>query len=289
MIATLPLTTGTRHLLNADRFALMKPSAYFINIGRGPTVDQSALTAALTEGRLAGAALDVFEHEPIDPADPLLTMDNVIVTPHAIGLTRQMLADVGRSACRSVLAVAEGRVPASIINPEALEHPTAAFARPLTSIRRRPLRQSGAPVRRPANNCTPSASARSFAHTIEGWTRLMKGDWAKPQSVDASTRSGPTIAGEAFEPVSDQLRVLDHIRRVTDQSRRELSIGRQVDVPPHLPLVLVAGIRGLEQVRAGVHPQDEIDDLGERNVTRVRAVPAAPAQVIANPLGRQAP
>lgn len=123
VIATLPLTPETHHLLDADRFALMKPSAYFINIGRGQTVDQAALTAALTEGRLAGAALDVFEREPIDPGDPLVTMDNVIITPHAIGLTREMLRDVGRSACRSVLAVAEGRVPTSIINPEALEHP----------------------------------------------------------------------------------------------------------------------------------------------------------------------
>lgn len=123
VVDTLPLTPDTHHLFDADRLALMKPSAYFINIGRGKTVDQAALTAALGSGALAGAALDVFEQEPIDPGDPLLTMENVIVTPHAIGLTQEMLRDVGHSACRSVLEVAEGRAPATVINPEALEHP----------------------------------------------------------------------------------------------------------------------------------------------------------------------
>lgn len=126
LVATLPLTEDTHHLLDADRIGQMKSTAYLINIGRGQTVDQAALTEALKRGGIAGAALDVFEREPVDPADPLLTMDNVIVTPHAIGLTREMLTDVGRSACRSVLAVAEGRVPATVINPRALERPRLA-------------------------------------------------------------------------------------------------------------------------------------------------------------------
>jgi phosphoglycerate dehydrogenase-like enzyme len=123
LLVTLPLTAETHHLLNAERLALMKPSAYVINIARGPIVDQAALTAALSEGRLAGAALDVFEHEPIDLDDPLLQLENVIVSGHDIGLTMEMTNDVARSACRSVVDVAEGRVPAYVLNPEVLDHP----------------------------------------------------------------------------------------------------------------------------------------------------------------------
>ncbi|MCL4763645.1 MAG: hypothetical protein KJ018_18035, partial [Burkholderiales bacterium] len=72
------LNEETRHLLGAAQFARMKPTAYFINVSRGPVVDEPALIDALREGRIAGAALDVFEQEPVDPANPLLAMDNVI-------------------------------------------------------------------------------------------------------------------------------------------------------------------------------------------------------------------
>ena len=89
----------------------MKPGSYLVNVARGPIVDQQALTEALRSGRLAGAALDVFEHEPIDPADPLLTLDNVILAPHAVGLTDELFRRAGESVSRSVLAVAAGRVP----------------------------------------------------------------------------------------------------------------------------------------------------------------------------------
>ncbi len=123
VIVTLPLTDDTHHLLNAERLALMKPTAYLINIARGPIVDQSALATALAEGRLAGAALDVFEQEPLDVGDPLLAMDNVIVAGHDIGLTYEMTNDVAASACRSILAVASGKVPSYVLNPAALEHP----------------------------------------------------------------------------------------------------------------------------------------------------------------------
>jgi phosphoglycerate dehydrogenase-like enzyme len=123
LIVTLPLTDETYHLLNAERLALMKPSAYVINIARGPIVDQAALTEALAERRLAGAALDVFEEEPLDKDDPLLQLDNVIVASHDIGLTLEMTNDVARSACRAVVDVAEGRVPTYVLNPEALGHP----------------------------------------------------------------------------------------------------------------------------------------------------------------------
>jgi phosphoglycerate dehydrogenase-like enzyme len=123
VIVTLPLGEDTYHLMDDERFALMKPGSYFINIARGPIVEQVALARALEDGRLAGAAIDVFEREPVDPADPLLALDNVIVAPHAIGLTQEMIDVTSRSACESVLAYARGRPPATIINPEVLEHP----------------------------------------------------------------------------------------------------------------------------------------------------------------------
>jgi phosphoglycerate dehydrogenase-like enzyme len=117
------LTAETRHLLDSGRLRLMKPTAYLINVARGPIVDQSALTKALVERRIAGAALDVFEAEPIPADDPLLQLDNVIVAPHAIAWTDELFGGNGRAACRSILDVAEGRIPQSIVNRQVLEHP----------------------------------------------------------------------------------------------------------------------------------------------------------------------
>ena len=82
-----PLTNETYHLVNAERMAMMKPSAVLINTSRGPVVDETALIEALEEGRIAGAGLDVFEREPVDPDNPLLKMENVVVTPHRAGTT----------------------------------------------------------------------------------------------------------------------------------------------------------------------------------------------------------
>ena len=82
-----PLTPQTRHIVNRERLALMKPTAVLINTSRGPVVDEVALIEALQEGRIAGAGLDVFEQEPVDPDNPLLKMDNVVATPHMAGTT----------------------------------------------------------------------------------------------------------------------------------------------------------------------------------------------------------
>ena len=117
------LTPETHHLINAERLALMKPTAYLINAARGPILDQQALTAALRERRIQGAGLDVFEQEPIDPGDPILTLDNVIVAPHAICWTDECFLGNGRSACESILDVAAGRVPRHVVNRAALDHP----------------------------------------------------------------------------------------------------------------------------------------------------------------------
>jgi phosphoglycerate dehydrogenase-like enzyme len=120
---TCALTAQTHHLIDAERLLLMKPTAYLVNVARGPIVDQAALTTALREGRIRGAALDVFEQEPVDPADPLLRLDNVIVTPHAICWTDECFLGNGHGAIGSILDVAAGRTPRHVVNRAALEHP----------------------------------------------------------------------------------------------------------------------------------------------------------------------
>ena len=94
-----PLTETTRHLVNAERLALMKPTAFLINTARGPIVDQKALTKVLQERRIAGAGLDVFETEPPDADDPILKLDNVILAPHALCWTDQCFAGNRRLRC----------------------------------------------------------------------------------------------------------------------------------------------------------------------------------------------
>ena len=101
----------------------MKESALLVNVARGAVIDQTALTAALRERRIRGAGLDVFEREPVDPADPLLSLENVILTPHALCSTDQCLRDCGASACASILDVAAGRIPEFVVNRSVLELP----------------------------------------------------------------------------------------------------------------------------------------------------------------------
>lgn len=115
-----PLSEETRHIVNAERIALMKPTAYLINTARGPIVDQKALTKALQERRIAGAGLDVLEQEPPDPSDPILTLDNVILAPHALCWTDQCFAGNGAADVRAVLDVQHGREPRGVVNREVL-------------------------------------------------------------------------------------------------------------------------------------------------------------------------
>jgi D-3-phosphoglycerate dehydrogenase len=123
VVVLCPLDERTRGLIDAGKLALMRPGAYLVNVARGPIVDQAALTDALRGRRIAGAALDVFEREPLPPDDPLGELDNVLLAPHAVGILDQTFRLVGRSACESVGAVAAGAVPRHVVNPEALDHP----------------------------------------------------------------------------------------------------------------------------------------------------------------------
>ena len=101
----------------------MKPTAYLINTTRGLIVNQQALFIALKERRIRGAALDVFAVEPVPEDDPLIRLDNVILAPHWIGVTDQLVRGIGESAIRSVLAVLKGEVPPYVANREVLERP----------------------------------------------------------------------------------------------------------------------------------------------------------------------
>jgi phosphoglycerate dehydrogenase-like enzyme len=101
----------------------MKSTAYLVNVARGPIVDQAALTAALSEKRIQGAAIDVFEQEPVDPADPILQLDNVVVTPHSICWTDECFLGIGHAAIGSILDVAAGRTPRHVVNRAVLDHP----------------------------------------------------------------------------------------------------------------------------------------------------------------------
>jgi phosphoglycerate dehydrogenase-like enzyme len=88
VLAAAPLTAGTRHLLDAAAFAALKPGAIVINVGRGPVIDEAALIEALRAGQVGGAALDVFEREPLAPDHPFWTMDDVLISPHSTDRTR---------------------------------------------------------------------------------------------------------------------------------------------------------------------------------------------------------
>ena len=113
------LSPATRGMIGAREFALMQPTAYFVNTARGPIVQERALIDALEAGRIAGAGLDVLEQEPPSPDNPLLRMRNVILSPHGMAWTKEGIAGNSRDACRNLLAVARGEVPACLANPEA--------------------------------------------------------------------------------------------------------------------------------------------------------------------------
>jgi D-3-phosphoglycerate dehydrogenase len=117
----MPLTPETRKMVGERELALMKPSAYLINTSRGPIVDEKAIYQALSQRRIAGAALDVFEQEPIAPDNPLLTLDNVIVTPHSICWTDEFFRNNAESAFRSVVAVSRGETPTFVVNRDVLK------------------------------------------------------------------------------------------------------------------------------------------------------------------------
>jgi phosphoglycerate dehydrogenase-like enzyme len=115
------LTNESRGMLGVAQLSLMKPSAYVVNIARGAIIDQAALVAALRDRKIAGAGLDVFEAEPLPTDDPLLALDNVILTPHWLASTTDVWKATGRAMVEGLCKVARGEVPDHVINREVLE------------------------------------------------------------------------------------------------------------------------------------------------------------------------
>ena len=124
-VVTCLLNEETRHLVNAKQLARMKPTAYLINVARGPVVDEKALYEALSTKKIAGAGLDVFEEEPTPASNPILKLESVIVTPHALAWTDELFGNIARTAIGAVLAVHAGRRPQFLVDAAALAHPRA--------------------------------------------------------------------------------------------------------------------------------------------------------------------
>jgi phosphoglycerate dehydrogenase-like enzyme len=114
----LPLDPMTVGFFGTRQFAMMKPGAMLINIARAPIVDKAALYHALSEGKLAGAGLDVFWEEPADPADPLLALPNVVLTPHVAGVTHEVKMNIARATAENIRLVAAGKAPNNAVSAE---------------------------------------------------------------------------------------------------------------------------------------------------------------------------
>jgi D-3-phosphoglycerate dehydrogenase len=119
VVLACPLTPETKHLMNAARLGAMKQEAWLVNVGRGPVVDEPALIDALHEKRIAGAMLDVYEHYRIGPGHPLFALNNVILTPHLAGSTRESRARAALRAADETLRMLAGERPRNLVNPEA--------------------------------------------------------------------------------------------------------------------------------------------------------------------------
>lgn len=113
-----PLTPETRHVLDERRLRLMKPHAIVVNAARGAVIDELALARALREGWIAGAALDVFGEQPLARDHPFLGLTNVLLTPHAAGLTQESSRRMSEGTAREVLRLLAGERPENLANPE---------------------------------------------------------------------------------------------------------------------------------------------------------------------------
>jgi D-3-phosphoglycerate dehydrogenase / 2-oxoglutarate reductase len=125
VVLACPLTAQTRGLIGRKELALMPKNAVLINVARGPVIDESALINALQSKQIAGAALDVFDLQPVPADHPFWSMENVLITPHVAGISEDSMLAMGNGAVEAVAQILEGNVPKNCINPLA----TQAFKR----------------------------------------------------------------------------------------------------------------------------------------------------------------
>ncbi len=118
VVPIVPYSNKTHHLIGERELRAIGPSGFLVNASRGAVVDQVALFQALTERRIAGAGIDVFDPEPPEPGDPLCSLDNVIVTPHIAGLSIEAVRELSLSSAKQILDVVAGRRPPFLVNPE---------------------------------------------------------------------------------------------------------------------------------------------------------------------------
>jgi phosphoglycerate dehydrogenase-like enzyme len=118
-----PLTDQTRNLIGARELGMMKPTAYLINTARGGIVDEEALFNALAQDRIAGAAIDCFDNEPLKSVPSFASFDNVLLAPHCIAWTDELFRDIGRTVCQGMLDLANGRRPNGAVNLEVFDRP----------------------------------------------------------------------------------------------------------------------------------------------------------------------
>jgi phosphoglycerate dehydrogenase-like enzyme len=123
------LDPSRRRMIGPDQLAMMKSTAFLINVARGELIDQAALVTALRDGQLAGAGLDVFEVEPLPWDDPLIGLDNVILTPHWLASTRDVWQATARAMSEGMLRAARGKRPENVVNPDVFQK--ASFIRKL--------------------------------------------------------------------------------------------------------------------------------------------------------------
>jgi D-3-phosphoglycerate dehydrogenase len=121
-----PLNDSTQHLIGGEAFKKMEKKSLLINTSRGPIIDEKALIKALEKGLISGAGLDVLEKEPPDSENPLLKMDNVILSPHVSFYSVESISELKRRTAKNVVDVLTGRWPKSVVNPEVIGR-TRAF------------------------------------------------------------------------------------------------------------------------------------------------------------------
>jgi D-3-phosphoglycerate dehydrogenase / 2-oxoglutarate reductase len=121
VVVTCPLNADTRHLFNQNLISKMKSTAWLVNVGRGPVVEEAALIAALRERRIAGAMLDVYEHYRLPPGHPLFSLDNAVLTPHLAGMTVESRARMSVAAAEELLRMLAGERPNNFVNPESAD------------------------------------------------------------------------------------------------------------------------------------------------------------------------
>jgi len=245
-----PLNAQTRGLVNGRLLGLMKRTAYFVNTARGGVVVEEDLVRALSERRIAGAGLDVFQKEPLPVDSPLVRMDNVILAPHGLGYTDDLVRGNGISACENVLAVLQGEVPRHVVNRQVVERP--GFQAKLADLRRR----------------WPPAPSNPQAET-EAKRAI---DFGHDAFVDATDRRGrQTILGDSHD-----LLALD-IRRLAQPLDR---LGSKADVKRNLAAVGTDGKNDRVGVGFGLISRVALHDEPRPTTSRLRATSRRPVDPI---------